>query len=290
MLQAFELTIPTSLDEALGALGDGAAALAGGTNLLVDIRGGTGSPARLVGIERLAGLRRIETANGRVAIGALTTVTDILRHPDMPKLGPSMVASARLFGGQMVRNTATVAGNVAYGSPAADLMPPLLSLDAEVTLTSARGAREVPLDGLFTGFKESQRESDELITGIAWPTPAANSVNLFYKLGLRKGDAISIVCLAVTVAAEAGSCSRARIALGAVAPTVIRAHAAEAMLEGAALTPALIDAAARRAAEACSPIDDIRASARYRRHLVHMLTRRLVGQAWGQLSATRGAS
>ena len=290
MLSAFELTIPTSLDEALGALGGDAAPLAGGTNLLVDIRGGTDIPPRLVGIDRLAGLRRIETANGRVAIGALTTVTDILRHPDMPKLGPSMVASARLFGGQMVRNTATVAGNVAYGSPAADLMPPLLSLDAEVTLTSARGSRGVPLDGLFTGFRESVRDADELITEIAWPTPAANSANLFYKLGLRKGDAISIVCLAVTVAAEAGSCSRARIALGAVAPTVIRARGAEAMLVGQALTPELIDTAARRAAEECSPIDDIRASAQYRRHLVHMLTRRLVGQAWDQLSGTGGAS
>ncbi len=290
MLPAFDLTIPTSLDEALGALGDGAVPLAGGTNLLVDIRAGTGTPARLVGIDRLAVLRHIESANGRVAIGALTTVTDVMRHSDMPKLGPSMVASARVFGGQMVRNAATVAGNVAYGSPAADMMPPLLSLDAEVTLTSARGSRTVPLDGLFTGYKESLREADELIAEIAWPTPAASSANLFYKLGLRKGDAISIVCLAVTVAAEAGACSRARIALGAVAPTVIRAREAEAMLEGAALTPALIDAAARRAAEECSPIDDIRASAGYRRHAVHMLTRRLVGQAWDQLSATGGPS
>ncbi len=290
MLQAFELTIPTSLDEALGALCDDAVPLAGGTNLLVDMRGGTDMPPRLVGIDRLAGLRRIETAGGRVALGALTTITDVLRHPDMATLGPSMVASARVFGGQMVRNTATVAGNVAYGSPAADMMPPLLSLDAEVTLTSARGSRAMPLDGLFTGFKESQRRPDELITEIAWSAPAANGVNLFYKLGLRKGDAISIVCLAVTVVAEGGICASARIALGAVAPTVIRAREAEAMLEGAALTPELIDAAARRAAEECSPIDDIRASAQYRRHLVHMLTRRLVGQAWDQLSGTGGAS
>ena len=167
---------------------------------------------------------------------------------------------------------------------------PLLSLDAEVTLTSARGSRSMPLDGLFTGFKESVRESDELITKIAWPTPAANSVNLFYKLGLRKGDAISIVCLAVTIVAADGACTSARIALGAVAPTVIRANAAEDMLVGQGLTPALIDAAARRAAEECSPIDDIRASAGYRRHLVHMLTRRLVGQAWSRLTATGGAS
>ena len=290
MLPAFELTIPTTLDAALGALGDGATALAGGTNLLVDIRARSATPARLVAIDRLAELRRIETAGGRVTIGALTTVSDVMGHPGMAKLGPSMVASARLFGGQMVRNAATIAGNVAYGSPAADMMPPLLSLDAEVMLTSARGSRTVPLDGLFSGFKDSLREADELIAEIAWPTPATNGANLFYKLGLRKGDAVSVVCLAVTVVAEAGACSRARIALGAVAPTVMRARAAEAMLEGEALTPALIDAAGRRAAEECSPIDDIRASAGYRRHVVHMLTRRLVGQAWDQLGTTGGRS
>ena len=290
MLPAFELTIPTTLDAALGALGDGATALAGGTNLLVDIRARSATPARLVAIDRLAELRRIETAGGRVTIGALTTVSDVMGHPGMAKFGPSMVASARLFGGQMVRNAATIAGNVAYGSPAADMMPPLLSLDAEVTLTSARGSRTVPLDGLFSGFKDSLREADELIAEIAWPTPATNGANLFYKLGLRKGDAVSVVCLAVTVVAEAGACSRARIALGAVAPTVMRARAAEAMLEGEALTPALIDAAGRRAAEECSPIDDIRASAGYRRHVVHMLTRRLVGQAWDQLGTTGGRS
>jgi carbon-monoxide dehydrogenase medium subunit len=288
MLTEFDLTIPESLDDALGALAEGAengtAPLAGGTNVLVDNRARIAGPSRLVGLGRLAELRRIEAKEGRVCIGALTTISDVMGHFEMSRLAPSMVASARVFGGQMVRNAATVAGNVAYGSPAADMMPPLLSLDAEVTLRRASGTRAVPLDHLFTGFKESVRAADELITEIAWPVPPENSANLFYKLGLRKGDAISVVCLAVTITAEGGRCKAARIALGAVAPTVIRAREAEAMLIGETLTPALIDAAAKRAAEECSPIDDIRASSDYRRHVVHMLTRRLVGRAWDQLT------
>ena len=206
----------------------------------------------------------------------------------MSGLAPSMVASARLFGGQMVRNAATVAGNIAHGSPAADMMPPLLSLDAEVTLRSMSGTRVVPIENLFTGFKESVRSADELITKIAWPVPPENCINLFYKLGLRKGDAISVVCLAVTITAEGGRCKAARIALGAVAPTVMRAGKAEALLTGEALTPALIDQAASQAAGECSPINDIRASGDYRRQMVHTLTCRLVGQAWDRLDKRGG--
>ncbi len=122
------------------------------------------------------------------------------------------------------------------------------------------------------------------MTEIAWDIPPAHSSNRFYKLALRKGDAITVVGVAVALAAEAGTCAKARIALGAVAPIVKRASAAEAMLSGQALTPELIDAAARRAVGDVDPIDDVRASAEYRRHCVHVLTRRLVTQAWQALS------
>lgn len=280
MLPEFDLATPASLAEALDALGgDGALPLAGGTNLLVDLRARRAEARRLVGLGGVPGLDGIAVEDGRVAIGALTTVSDLLRHPDMPRLGPSMVESAKVFGGQMVRNAATVAGNVAYGSPAADLIPPLLALDAEVTLTGPDGERVVPLDRYFTGFKKSVRAPGELITRITWAAPPANAANPFYKLGLRKGDAISVVVIAATVAVADGKCTTARIALGAVAPTVFRARAAEAMLEGEAPTSELIAAAADKAAEECSPIDDIRASADYRRHCVRVLTRRLVGRA-----------
>jgi carbon-monoxide dehydrogenase medium subunit len=209
---------------------------------------------------------------------------EILHHPGLAHHAPSLVAQARVFGGQMVRNAATVAGNICSGSPAADVVPPLLACDAEVTLARPGGTRTVPLHEFFLGYKKDARAPGELVTEIAWDIPQAPSADLFYKLALRKGDAITMVGVAVALTVENGVCSRARIALGAVAPVVKRATAAEALLTGHTLTPATIEEAAQRAVEEVDPIDDIRASAGYRRHTVHALTRRLVTQAWDQLN------
>ncbi len=293
MFAEFDLVIPADLDEALRMLAqnkqrekgnDGIVPLAGGTNLLVDLRARSVTPTCLVGLGRLDKLRGIAVDNGRVTIGAGTTLSDILLDPRMARHAASLMDCARVFGGQMVRNTATVAGNVCYGSPAADTVPPLLALDAEVILVSRSGRRVVPLHEFFLGYKHDARRPDELLAEIAWPAPPAESVNCFYKLARRKGDAITVVGVAVSVTIKAGECTAARIALGAVAPVVKRALAAEEMLVGHALTPTLIDAAARQAIAACEPIDDVRASAEYRLHAVHVLTRRLLTQAWNELS------
>ena len=170
------------------------------------------------------------------------------------------------------------------GDPAADVVPPLLALDAEVTLASPGGTRVVPLHEFFLGYKEDARAPGELMTEIVWDFPQAPRAELFYKLALRKGDAITVVGVAVALTVENGICAHARVALGAVAPFVKRARGAEALLTGQALTPASIEAAAQRAVQEVDPIDDIRASAGYRRHTVHALTRRLVTQAWTRLS------
>lgn len=288
MYAEFDLETPERLEEAVALLanGDGASVLplAGGTNLVVDLRARRLAPDRLVSLSRIDALRWIRLANGRVAIGGRTTVSDLLRSPEIAQHGPSLVDSAGVFAGQMVRNAATVAGNIACGSPAADLVPPLLSLDADVVLTSKSGSRPVPLAAYFTGYKTDVRRPDELISEISWATPAARSVNRFYKLARRKGDAITVTGIAIAMTVANGVCAKARIALGAVSPVVMRARGAEVLLEGRALTPALIEEAGRRAAEECRPIDDIRASADYRRHTVHMLTRRLVGEAWARLT------
>lgn len=287
MYADFELAIPETLDAALAALvpGDGEThALAGGTNMIVDLRARRATPARLVGLGKIEALRGIRIADGRITLGARTTMSEILHHPGLAKHAPSLVAQARVFGGQMVRNAATVAGNICSGSPAADSVPPLLALDAEVTLASADRTRVVPLSEFFLGYKEDVRAPGELMTEIAWDIPQTPTVDLFYKLARRKGDAITMVGVAVSLGVEDGVCSRARVALGAVAPVVKRAVAAEALLTGRALTPALIEEAAGRATQEVDPIDDIRASAGYRRHTVHVLTRRLVSQAWDRLS------
>ncbi|HLX28042.1 MAG TPA: xanthine dehydrogenase family protein subunit M [Casimicrobiaceae bacterium] len=287
MFAQFDLEMPDGLDDAVRLLANGNGAttmpLAGGTNVIVDIRARRVSPSRLVSLDRIHVLRGIDRSNGRITIGGRTTVTDLVRSPDVAAHAASLVDSARVFAGQMVRNTATVAGNIACGSPAADLVPPLLALDAVVALKGASGTRDVALCDYFTGYKKDVRRHDELITGISWPAAERHSVNRFYKLARRKGDAITVVGVAITIAAGNGVCTKARIALGAVTPYPVRARRAEALLEGKRLTPALVEDAARQAVEESSPIDDIRASADYRRHGVHVLTRRLVGEAWTKL-------
>lgn len=279
MLREFELDMPGDLQETLAAL-PGGKPLAGGTNLLVDLRARREDAKRLIWLGNIAAFRDIKINDARVVIGGGTTVGDILRTPAMAAAAPSLVDAAKVFGGQMVRNQATVAGNICSGSPAADTVPPLLSLDTDIHLTSSVGVRTVPLDSFYTGFKSNQCKENELVTGLSWAAPGPHTANRFYKLARRKGDAITVVGVAVTMTRDGDRCTKARIALGAVGPTVFRAKEAEAMLSGKTLTEKLIDDAARKAMEQSSPIDDLRASAEYRQHSVHVLTRRLITQAW----------
>ena len=288
MYAPFELDIPTDLDGALAVLAKGGGEtvlpIAGGTNLIVDIRAKRERPDRMVGLGEVDELLGMVFGPERISIGGRTTVSDLLRSPEIAGEAPSLIEAARLFGGLMVRNTGTVAGNIASGSPAADLVPPLLVLDAELTLASASATRTLALDDYYLGYKQDARRPDELITRISWPRLPENSANTFYKLARRKGDAITVTGVAVALSVADGTCTRARIALASVAPVVLRAKQAEAVLEGRALTPALIAEAAEAAAATCTPIDDIRASAGYRRHTVEALTRRLVTQAWDRLA------
>lgn len=282
MYGEFDLTLPQTLQEAVKALnaaGKDAVPLAGGTNVLIDVRSQRLVPKQIMDLGRVPGLRGISVAGGRVTLGARTTVSDLLASPDIARCGPALVQAATVFAGQMVRNTATVAGNIACGSPAADLVPPLLSLDAEVTLTSTRGSRTVALCDYYTGYKSDARAPDELITAISWPVPEANTFGTFYKLARRKGDAITVTGVAVSIGISDGRCVRARIALGSVAPIPMRARKAESLLEGQVLTPERIAAAAKAAADECSPIDDVRATGAYRRRMVEVLVARLVENA-----------
>ncbi len=287
MYAEFDLVMPGSLGELLGVLADTEAAerlmLAGGTVTLVDIRSRKEQPGLVVSLNRIPELRGIGGEGKTISIGARTTVSDILSSQAIAEAAPSLVDAARIFGGQMVRNAATIGGNIACGSPAADLVPPLLSLDAEVELASRSGTRLVKLADYYVGYKKDLRRPDEIITRVLLPTPPVNSVNIFYKLARRKGDAITITSVAVTAAVERGACSMARIALGSVAPIPMRAKKAEALLEGKRVSPDLVDEAAELAMQECAPIDDIRATSGYRRKMVKVLTRRLLTQAFERL-------
>ena len=286
MLPPFDLSQPQSLADALQALaGNGdTRALAGATNLVPDLRGKRETCRDFVSLEALDELRYIKRDGDRVTLGARTTMADILADRGIKTDAPALYAAAEIFAGSMVRTAATIGGNICCGSPSADTVPALLTIDAEVTLSSASGQRTVSLDAFYIDYKKSVLRSDELLTSVSWNVPSQNSANLFYKLARRKGDAITVTGVAVMIAAEDGVCSCARIALGSVAPTVFRASAAENLLAGKALDESIIEQAARAAADQCAPIDDIRASADYRLQTAFSLTRRLLTQAWRQVS------
>ncbi len=289
MYADFDLLVPEKLDQALAMIAGArsakdAAPLGGGTNLVVEMRAKGDGPATLVSIGRLPGLLGITIGDHQVTIGAATTVSDILRHPGMAEAAPALVDAAKVFAGQMVRNTATVAGNICCGSPAADLVPALMALGATVTLQTDKSSREVPLDAYFTGYKTSVRQPDELITAISWPRSGTSSASRFYKLARRKGDAITVVGVCVLVRMKSGLCDEVRIALGAVGPCVFRARKAEALLRGQAPTAERVAGAAALAAAEATPIDDIRATGAYRKEQVGVLVRRLLNQTIESLS------
>ncbi|MCP5086989.1 MAG: xanthine dehydrogenase family protein subunit M, partial [Rhodobacteraceae bacterium] len=279
MLPAFELSQPKTLSEALKFLATGGGRpLAGGTVLLPDLRGGKEKTREFIDLSGVDELRYITHARDRVTVGARTTIAEVLHDPAMASAAPALHHAVDNFAGTMVRNAATVGGNLCCGSPSADTVPALLTLDAEVELTSASGSRSVPLDGFYLDYKKTVMKADELLTSVYWAPPESGSSHLFFKLARRKGDAITVTGVSVMIAKADGKCATARIALSSVAPTILRAHSAEDMLEGQELTPELIERAAKAATDHTSPIDDNRASANYRRQTTHSLVRRLLSQ------------
>jgi CO/xanthine dehydrogenase FAD-binding subunit len=285
MLPEFELLMPKTLPEALEMLAEGApnvTPLAGGTSLLVDMRGGVRRPRVLMNIAGLEELRRIQLEDRSLVVGSGLTIAELRDHPLVAQHAPVLGQGAAVFANPLVRNRATVGGNLVYASPAADTAPPLLVLGAQVELTSKAGSRRVPLEDFITGVRETIRRPDELLTAIRWPVPSSPSVWAFHKLALRRADAISVLSVAVMVERGTDGQCQVRIALGAAAPTPIRAHAAEELLCGQALTPEAIAEAGRLAAEATCCIDDIRGSAAYRKRVAGALVRRLLAQVAGE--------
>jgi CO/xanthine dehydrogenase FAD-binding subunit len=284
MLPEFELLMPRTLPEALEMLAQGAPdvkPLAGGTNVIVEMRAGR-RYRTLMDVSRLHELRGIFRENGHIVLGGGTTIAELLTHPLVADHGAPLRQAAATLGSPLVRNRATVAGNLVDASPAADTAPPLLALDAQVELASRKGTRHVPLEAFFMGPNETVIRPEELLITVRWPVPSRRSVGAFHKLGLRKALACAVVNAAVTVEIEtSGRCQQARIALGAVASRPLRAETAENLLCKQRVTPALISQAARVAAEATKPIDDVRGSAAYRRRAVEVLVRRLLENVIG---------
>ena len=281
MLPMYEALSPATLDEALVALAgrEDVLPIAGGTNVVVAMREGAHRGQTLMDVSRLEALRGIRPENGHVVIGAGTTIAELLRAPLIAQYARPLYQAARDFANPLVRNRATVAGNLVDASPAADTAPALLVLNAELELKSHEGSRWVAMDAFMVGVNQTLRRQDELMVTIRWPVPPDHSAGAFHKLALRKGTACSV--LSVAVMAEGGG--RTRIALGALDITPVRAYAAEEALRGKGLTAGAIEEAARLAAEATHPIDDVRSTAAYRRQVAEVLTRRLLTEAAAEL-------
>lgn len=290
-MREFDLLQPNTLQEALDALAQNNAAvrpLAGGTDMLVDMRAKRAQPDVLVALQNVRELRGVTRANGHLRVGAATTIAEFLKNPLLSEYD-ALRQAASVFANPMIRNTATIAGNINSASPAGDMLPPMLVLDAQIELVSKSGTRTMPLHEFFLGPRKTARRADELLSCIQLPVisnqpPVSNlqSTSAFYKLGLRQADAISIVSVAVWLERDGEKIRDARIALGAVAPRPLRATRAEEILRGQPYNAPNLKEAARVAAAECAPIDDLRASAKYRRRIVAVYTRRMIEQAWSK--------
>jgi len=268
--------LPRSLPEALAILadlGDGAAPIAGGTDLALQLRLGRRPFRHLVGVTR-AGLDRIVVDGGDLVIGAAATLADVARHDAVRRRAPELAQACTQIGGPQIQAVATLGGNLGNASPAADSLPPLLVEDARVRLASrSAGERELPLAELLLGPGKTARRPDELITAVVVPDagggggPAVSQV--FRKYGPRRANVISAVTFAARLAVDEGRIAEARLALGSVAPTAVRARAAEAFLAGRTLGRALGNDPGLAAAVAADvrPIDDVRGSQRYKTQL-----------------------
>ena len=291
-MKRFEYLEARTVRQAISMLqryGENACIVAGSTDFLVRWRAGVWNPDHVINIQRVAGLSRI-TYSGRngLRIGALVTIRAIEQHAAVRRYYPALAAAAASFAGVQVRNLATVGGNICNASPSGDMIPGLLVFGSECKIVGADGERVVALDKFFTGPGQTVLQHGELLTEIRVPVPARNTGSHYIKHSPRGAMDIATVGVASLVSLDGrnGPCAEARIALGAVAPTPIRAYSAEDSLRGQALTQDLLIAAANLARDGVRPIDDIRGSAEHRKEIVGVLTRRTLEQAFN--AATRG--
>jgi xanthine dehydrogenase iron-sulfur cluster and FAD-binding subunit A len=291
---------PISIDEALNLLdqyGSGARPIAGGTDVITELARGVKPTDTLIDLTALAAdlkYVRVEQPDkdmpeegSIIRLGGLATHNDVLRSEDCRRLCVPLAQACIEVGAPQIRARATIAGNLITASPANDTIAPLLALEAEVALTSKHGERVVPLHEFYTGFRATVRQPNELITSIHIPALRANQRGLYLKLGLRRAQAISVINAAFVLSFEGETISDARIALGCLAPTVIRARTVEAFLQGKRLDEEICQQAGRLALDDVSPIDDIRASATYRKDVLEsFIAQGLLRSAHEQSDAT----
>jgi carbon-monoxide dehydrogenase medium subunit len=278
-MKPFDFILARDSAEAIAALaraGAGARLVAGGTDLLVELKSAEHAPAVVIDISRASDMRRIAMTEEGLVIGAAVTHEEILDSPLIQKEVPAVAAASRSIGAVQTRSLGTLGGNLANCVPSLDGGPVLVALEARITIAGPAGRRQMALEQFFVGPRRTALRPDELLLDILIPRTSLGKPADFQKFGLRKGQALALVNVAASF--HSGGTPAVfvepRIALGAVAPTVIRAAQAEAYLEGRAISPEAMREAGRIAAAEARPITDFRASAEYRRDLIAVLTRR----------------
>lgn len=279
-----KLHIPESLAEAVKLLDEleEARVLAGGTDLLVDVKQGLVEPKNLISLQSLNELKGIEKKDSRIRIGALVTSQEILSDSLVKQHIPALADAAASIASFQIRSMATIGGNISSAVPSADLPPALIAAEATVELHCSDSAREVSLSEFFTGPRETVCGKGELLTSVFIPIPPAETGIAFQKFALREATALAVVNVASRLTLKNGKIDKALIVLGAVAPTPVLASKASELLCGNKPSDSLFEKAALSAKEEGKPISDIRGSSWHRKELIQILTRRTLSEALSQ--------
>ncbi len=292
-LPRFEYLAPKSIEETLFLLwqhGKEAKVIAGGTDLLPQMKRRELAPRYLIGLKNIEGLDYIKYNKAQgLRIGPLTTIHAVATSLVVKERFPALAQAAQSMASAQIRNIGTVVGNICNAVPSADTAPALLVLGAKIRAASHReGERSIPAEGFFTGPSQTVLHDDELVLEIQVPSPVPHSSSVYLKQMVRSAMDLAIVGVAAAVAAVDGKCGNVRIGLGAVAPTPLRAKKAERMLKGSVFDDRLVEQAAEAAAAESRPITDVRASLEYRRDIVRVLTRRALNQSWSEARGEGG--
>ncbi len=281
----FEYLQPQTIEEATSLLTKykgRSKVIAGGTDVVTQMRGNLIKPQYLVDITGINGLSYIDVDGGKgLKIGALTPIRDLEKSAELKRSYPIISQAAGQLGSGAIRNMGTIGGNLCNAAPSAETAPALLVLSAKAKITGSRGERVVPLEDFFLGPGNTTLEAGELLVEIQVPAPLPHTIGVYLKHAIRGTIDLAIVGVAVAVTTDPESkvCQDIKIALGAVAPIPVRARKAEEILMGKKIYDDLINKSAQAASDEASPISDVRASAEYRREMVKVFTRRAIREA-----------
>jgi len=286
-LPRFRVHRPKSLEEALELLAtlEKAKPIAGGTDLIPLMREVEVDVKHLIDLSRIGELNFIREEGGYIRIGAATTLSDLVESELIASKAPALWEAAASMGSPQIRNRGTIGGNLCNASPAADLGPPLLALEAEAEIRSRDESRCIPIGEVFAGPKVNSLAEDEILTEVRFKTPPQGAGSAFEKIGRRRAVTLALVNAAAYIEVEDETCRVARLALGAVADRPMRLWEAEEMLRGKELSEELIEEVSALCSRLVRPIDDVRASAWYRREMSRVLSRRALLKAWRRCKA-----